>query len=153
MKKTIFLIILISIFTAAGCADTGSRRSSDTTASSTLEVATALKFDDVPVPSGFKLVADDSFIFDNDVMRLGILKYSGRPDASVVVKFYKDQMPLYNWRFINLMEFNTRIINFDRDDQTCTIIVEPRQLSTQVTVSVAPKAGRAATYKVDKSSR
>ncbi len=148
MKKFYVFILIIAILGISGCAATGSRRSSGAEMPKALEVASLLKFQDVPAPRGFKIIPSDSFIFDNDLTRFGILRYSGRADASTVVRFYRDQMPLYNWRFINLMEFNTRIINFDREDQTCTIIVEPRHLSTLVTVSVAPKAARAATYKV-----
>ncbi len=148
MKKFYVFILIIAMLAISGCATAGSRRSTGAEMPKALEVATLLKFQDVPCPRGFKIVSADSFIFDNDLTRFGILRYSGRANASTVVRFYRDQMPLYNWRFINLMEFNTRIINFDREDQTCTIIVEPRHLSTLVTVSVAPKAARAATYKV-----
>jgi len=149
MKKFYVLIIVMAIIATSGCAGMGSRRSGGSASTGSLEVATMLKFQDVPVPGGFRLLPSESFCFDNDITRFGILKYSGRANAATVIRFYRDQMPLYNWRFINLMEFNTRIINFDRDDQTCTIIIEPRHLSTSVIVSVAPKAGRASTYKVE----
>ena len=149
MRKFYVFILIFAMLAISGCATTGSRRSTGAEIPKVLEVASLLKFQDVPAPRGFKIVPADSFIFDNDLTRFGILRYSGRADASTVVRFYRDQMPLYNWRFINLMEFNTRIINFDRKDQTCTIIVEPRHLSTLVTVSVAPKAARASTYKVE----
>ena len=149
MRKFYVFILITAVFATSGCATSGSRRSSDTEMPKTLQVATLLKFQDVPVPSGFKIIPADSYVFDNEITRLGILKYSGRARTSKVTSFYRDQMPLYNWRFINLMEFNTCIINFDREDQTCTIIVEPGHLSTFITVSVAPKAGRASTYKVE----
>jgi len=119
-----------------------------------LDVAMALKFEDVPIPSGFKPVTKDSFIFENDVLRVGILKYSGKAKAYQVVDFYKDQMPLYNWRFLNMMEYGRRIMNFDRDDQSCIIVIEPGRMSTSVSITVAPKAGRASTYKsVDREDR
>jgi hypothetical protein len=78
---------------------------------------------------------------------VGILKYAGGAKADQVVNFYKDQMPLYNWRFLNLLEYGRRIMNFDREDQTCIIVIEPTGVSTYVTITVAPKAGRATTYK------
>ena len=143
----IFLFIIIITFVNIGCASTGSRRSDDASTPRLLEVATLLKFQDVPVPTGFKIIPDESFIFDNDITRLGLLKYSGRANGSTIVRFYRDQMPLYNWRFVNLIEFGTRIINFDRDDQTCTIIINTGHLSSTVVVSVAPKAGKASTYR------
>ena len=150
MKKYYVIILLIAAFAMSGCAMVNPRRSSGVETPKSLEVSPLLKFEDVPVPSSFKIMPNDSFIFDNDVTRLGILRYSGGADASSVARFYREQMPLYNWRFINFVEFNTRIINFERDDQTCIVIIEPHQLSTVLTVSVAPKAGRASTYKAEK---
>ena len=151
MKKFFTFFLIICFITITGCAGSGSsRRSSDGLQTNrNLEVASSLKFQDVPIPGGFKLVPVESFLFDNDITRFGILKYSGRAEAGTVARFFRDQMPLYNWHFINLMEFNMRIINFDRDDQTCTIIIEPKHFGTSLTISVAPKAGRASTYKIE----
>lgn len=141
-NKLYIFILLAIIYLIPGCATEGSHRTADTLAPRTLEVATILKFEDVPVPAGFKIIPAESFVFDNDITRLGILKYSASPDAATIVRFYREQMPLYNWRFINLIECNMRIMNFDREDQTCTILIEPRHLDTLLTLSVAPKAGR-----------
>lgn len=149
MRQLHVIILIFMLFVFSGCATSGLSRTSEAETPVNLEVASVLKFQDVPSPHGFKVVADDSFLFDNDVTRLGLIKYTGKPDALSVVRFYKDQMPLYNWRFVNLIEFNTRILNFDRDDQTCTIIITPYKLSTSIIVSVAPKAGRASTYKIE----
>ncbi|NQT96021.1 MAG: hypothetical protein HQ572_06175 [Candidatus Omnitrophica bacterium] len=144
--KSLIIIYLLMGLCISGCATTGG--GSDIAESPRmLDVAMALKFEDVPMPAGFKPVAKDSFIFENDVLRVGILKYSGRAQAHQVVSFYKDQMPLYNWRFLNMMEYGKRIMNFDREDQTCIIVIEPGKMSTSVIITVAPKAGRASTYK------
>lgn len=151
MKRYFVFIVIICILALSGCATGGSRYSSDRAETQkTLEVATHLKFEDVPAPNGFKIVPNDSFIFDNDTTRLGIIKYAGSADASTVVKFYREQMPLYGWKFVNLIEFNMRIMNFDREDQTCVLIVEPHSLNTTITISVAPKAGRSSTRKSEK---
>ena len=107
----------------------------------------SLKFDDVPVPSGFKPIGNESFTFENDVLRVGIVKYAGRAKADQVATFYKDQMSLYNWRFLNMLEYGKRIMNFEREDQTCIIVIEAGKMSTYVTITVAPKASRATTYK------
>jgi len=142
-----FLIILMSVLLFAGCATSGSVSGDDMKALKTLDVSTSLKFEDVPVPSGFKMIASQSFTFENDVLRVGILKYKGRASGDHVVNFYKDQMPLYNWRFTNMLEYGKKILNFERDDQDCIIIIEPQGMSVFVTITVAPKSGRATTYK------
>ena len=146
MIKYISLISIIVIM-FSGCASVDSYKSDSTDSYKALDVSIALKFEDVPVPSGFKPVVRDSFAFENDVLRVGILKYSGRVNPDNVVNFYKDQMSLYNWRFLNIVEYQRRIMSFERDDQTCTILIEPSGMGTLLTISVAPKAGRATTYK------
>ena len=146
MIKIIPLIIIIAL-TLAGCAASSPYKGRDAEPYKALDVSTLLKFEDVPVPAGFAPVVRDSFAFENDVLRVGILKYSGRVHPDHVVNFYRDQMSLYNWRFLNIVEYQRRIMNFERDDQTCTILIEPSGMGTLLTISVAPKAGRAATYK------
>ena len=142
MQFRIFLSVLVLALLVSGCATMDSGASAGTGTLKALDVALALKFEDVPVPAGFKAIGNDSFVFQNDLLRVGILKYSGSAYANQVINFYKDQMPLYNWRFLNIVEYGRSILNFDREDQTCVIIVEPAKLCTYVTVTVAPKAGR-----------
>jgi hypothetical protein len=139
--------ILMSLLLLAGCATSGSVSDDGIKAPKALNVSTALKFVDVPVPSGFKMIVSQSFTFENDVLRVGILKYKGRASGDRVANFYKDQMPLYNWRFTNMLEYGRKILNFEREDQNCIIVIEPDGMSTFVTITVAPKSGRATTYK------
>jgi hypothetical protein len=146
MIKYISLISIIAI-TLAGCAASSPYRGGDAETYKALDVSTALKFEDVPVPAGFKPLVRDSFVFENDVLRVGIMKYTGRIHPDHVVNFYKDQMSLYNWRFLNLVEYQRRIMSFERDDQNCTILIEPSGMGTLLTISVAPKAGKATTYR------
>lgn len=145
MKNSFF--IFMSVLLLTGCATSGTVSDDDIKAPKTLDVSTALKFVDIPVPSGFRMIASQSFTFENDVLRVGILKYKGRAKGGQVVNFYKNQMPLYNWRFTNMLEYGRRILNFEREDQNCIIIIEPQGMSTFVTITVAPKSGRATTYK------
>ena len=141
------LIIISVLLLSAGCATSGTVTDDDIKATKALDVSTALKFVDIPVPSGFKMITAQSFTFENDVLRVGILKYKGRSSGDQVVNFFKNQMPLYNWRFTNMLEYGRRILNFEREDQNCIIVIEPQGMSTFVTITVAPKSGRATTYK------
>jgi len=106
-----------------------------------LEVATLLKFDDVPVPAGLKFIPEDSFAFQNDLFRVALLRYSGRVAAEQAVSFYKEQMPLYGWEVINIVEYGTKTLNFDRPEETCTIIINAKgSKKSDIAISVAPKA-------------
>ncbi len=108
-----------------------------------LHTASLLKFSDVPIPVGFQLVDNESFAFQNEMTRVGLLKYAGRPEADRVVQFYLEQMPLYHWTFLNLLEYESRIINFEKPEQTCIVTVGKRGDRTQVTIAIAPKSGSA----------
>lgn len=142
-----YIAVIIIAMLAAGCATVGSRSGESAEPPKALDVAMALKFEDVPVPSGFRSLTNESFMFQNEVLRVGILKYSGRADVEQLVNFYKDHMPLYNWRFLNLLEYGRRIMNFEREDQSCIVVIEPTKFTTYITVTVAPKTSRASTYK------
>ena len=146
MIKHIILISIIAIM-LSGCASSALYKNDSADTYKALDVSMTLKFEDVPVPAGFKPIVRESFAFENDVLRVGILKYSGRVNPDHVVNFYKDQMALYNWRFLNIVEYQRRIMSFEREDQNCIIFIEPSGMGTLLTISVAPKAGRATTYK------
>jgi len=130
------LIILFAVIN--GCASFPVQKTGGS--ASTLQAAGVLKFEDVPVPQGFSLLANESFIFQSDTMHVGLLKYGGRPTADQVVNFYKEQMAQFGWSMLNIVEYSRRILNFEREDQTCVITVEPATTRTVIIISVAPKS-------------
>ena len=138
MRGLLLSSFLIVLFVSSGCASTGSSGRTDGSARE-LGVASALKFEDVPVPAGFRIVTDQSFSFQNELTRVGILRYAGRANAQRVIQFYKDQMPLYNWQFVNMIEYDRSLLNFEKTDQTCTITVEAGVTKTILAIAVAPR--------------
>jgi hypothetical protein len=143
MKKNTFVVLgMILLLTAfAGCATTNNGSSSGYPQQPSMGMSNTMKFDDVPVPAGFRIINNESFAFQNDRMRVGLLKYAGSPDANGVVAFYKEQMPMYNWDLINVIEYGERIMNFERADQTCIITIRPLSTRTVIAIAVAPKSG------------
>lgn len=106
-----------------------------------LEPQAAIKFSDVPVPVGFKLVPRESYSFETSGMRVGMLKYQGKiKDADQVVNFYKEQMAMYNWNLLNVVEYGQRLLNFDRENETCIINLLPKGSVLEITIAVGPKA-------------
>lgn len=134
----IFFIYVLFIF-ISGCATMTGGSAADTRQGG-VAMAKFLKFEDVPVPAGFKFLNNESFTFQNDQMRVGLLKYAGMPDANKVVEFYKDQMPMYNWDLVNVIEYGQRIMNFERPGQSCIITIQPESTRTVIAIAVAPKA-------------
>ncbi len=144
-KKLIFLILLgvlqLALYTfLVGCAYTSPKdKDSSTAGPKPLEPQVSLQFSDIPLPSGFKFLGKDSYSFQSGDVRVAVLKYTGRPNAGRVYNFFIEQMPMYNWNFINAVEYGRRLLNFDRENETCIITIEPKKLSTEITITIGPK--------------
>lgn len=129
-------VILISII--SGCAVLPRKTTSVTSYS--LEPQAISKFADIPVPVGVKLVPMDSYAFESAGLRVGVLKYRGRVDADRVTSFYREQMPMYNWEVLNIVEYGQRLMNFDRETETCIITMDQKGKLLDITVTLGPKS-------------
>lgn len=138
-------LITILVFSVAGCAAITGRSSSELEgeegyAPTALAVTAKLRFSDVAVPAGFKLLRNKSFVFQAEGTRVALLKYSGRAKLQDLIDFYKEQMLFYNWELLNVVEYGKSVLNFERTGQSCIITIEPRGMKKIITISVAPKA-------------
>jgi hypothetical protein len=139
-KALICALLVVSSFAFSGCAVLSRKEESPSKTANLLEPASIQKFGDVPVPSGFRLLANNSYTFESAGIRVGVLKYRGKANPDQVINFYKDQMPIYNWTFLNVIEYGDRLINFDRENETCTINMLAKGNSITLTISVGPKS-------------
>ncbi len=135
--KLIFMFLLMA-FIFFGCATP--QKNQPQTNQGLLEPQAMLKFPDVPVPVGFKMLLRESYSFQSGGVRVGLLKYLGKANIDRVINFYKEQMPLYNWNLLNIIEFNERLLNFDRESETCIISLLPKGNNVLLTISIGPKA-------------
>jgi len=139
MKRGLILLLVLAIFTATGCAIT--KKNKDVAANpAILEPQATLRFNDVPVPAGFRLIPKESYSFENAGVRVGLLKYQGKADPDAVTNFYKEQMALYNWNLLNIIEYGQRLLNFERDTETCVITLAPKGRSITIVISMGPKS-------------
>ncbi|UCB57414.1 MAG: hypothetical protein JSV30_02195 [Candidatus Omnitrophota bacterium] len=141
MIKLFLILILAS--SLAGCAALqgagSSEKDEEAYAPGSLAVTAKLRFHDVPVPAGFKLEQDKSFIFQAEGTRVALMKYAGRAKTQELINFYKEQMALYNWNLLNVVEYGRSVLNFEREEQSCIVTIESRAMRKLVTISVAPK--------------
>ncbi|MCM8778825.1 MAG: hypothetical protein NC898_01960 [Candidatus Omnitrophica bacterium] len=133
--KNLYLSVLLILL--MGCASFPIQK---TAADKPLESAPLLKFSDVPVPQGFKLMANESFIFQNENGRVGLLRYTGSPTADQAVNFYREQMPQYGWFLLNIIEYGRRVLNFEKGEESCIITIEPATTRTLISISLGPKS-------------
>ena len=135
-RKLVFLSAVCYLLSTAltGCS---------TVSGSRLEPQGILKFSDLPIPAGLKPLPQISYSFENAGMRVAVLKYQGKTNIDQVVNFYKEQMPLYNWSLINIIEYGQRLLNFERENETCIITIQVAGFWNEdalVTLSLGPKS-------------
>jgi len=139
MKALIILCLCFSVFMLSGCAGF-SKKDRQMGSPNLLEPQVTLKFNDIPVPAGFKLVPQDSYSFESAGVRVGLLKYKGKAQPQQVVNFYKEQMPMYSWGLLNVIEYGQCILNFEREQESCIVNMLANGKSITLTISVGPKA-------------
>ncbi len=137
MKKV--LVFILCILSLAGCASS-QKRDTFSKEETALEPSAMVKFMDVPVPSGFKLQPLDSYTFESSGVRVAVLRYQGKASPDQVVNFYKTQMAMYNWNLLNVVEYGQRLLNFDREGESCIVNLLPKGNNITITVSLGPKS-------------
>ncbi|MBN2830665.1 MAG: hypothetical protein JXL82_00085 [Candidatus Omnitrophica bacterium] len=140
---TNYCLLAAIVLLLSGCATTDSSDSKLSSAGS-LKPQSILKFSDVPVPAGLKPLPLESYSFESSGVRVGVLKYIGKANPDQVVNFYKDQMPMYNWSLVNIVEYSQRLLNFEREGESCIISMQPKGSSIILTISLGPKSQAAA---------
>lgn len=148
LSSLLYFPLCVFILSLSGCVSTSSRRS-DPTQVPSLEPAAMLKMQDLPVPSGFVFAHEESYAFQSTNFRAGLLRYKGKGGADQVIVFFKEQMPMYGWNLVNIVEYERRLLSFEKDQETCIITVEGKDNRSVITVSIAPKS-QASPRKTDK---
>ena len=139
MKAGIF-ILSAACFLLTGILGCASLSDKDSSTPQALQAQAVLKFADLPVPIGFKILAKDSYSFESSGMRVGLLRYQGKATLDQIVNFYKEQMPMYNWALLNITEYGDCIMNFEREQESCIISILPKGSSAVISISMGPKS-------------
>ena len=140
--KSFFVFIACCLLTTAltGCSTFSDNKDVNSTNPAMLEPQAILKFSDIPVPVGLKSLPSQSYSFESSGVRVGVLRYQGKNNPDQVVNFYKEQMAMYNWNLVNIVEYGQRLMNFERENETCIITMEPKGSTVILTISLGPKS-------------
>ncbi len=104
-------------------------------------VALTTRFGNVPIPPGFDLDRNKSFIYESGsgAVKVGKLHLSGWNDEDEVIEFYRNEMVTKGWSSISIMEQKITVMVYEQEGQICTIMVEPSFSKTHVEINVGPK--------------
>jgi hypothetical protein len=138
MKRAVAFLILLSVFIISGCALMEKKQKPES--AGLLEPQTASRFSDLPLPAGFKLMGESSYAFESSGVRVAAMQYQGKADVEQVLNFYKEQMPMYNWNLLNVVQYGSRLLNFDRENETCIIELIPKGRTVFIKFSLGPKS-------------
>lgn len=140
-KKLFFLATICFLLSIAltGCSTMSGNKEAANPGS--LSPQGILKFTDVPVPVGLKSLPEQSYSFESSGVRVGVLKYQGKNNADQIVNFYKEQMPMYNWSLVNIVEYGQRLMNFERENETCIVTLQPMSWGNSLLIiSLGPRS-------------
>ena len=104
-----------------------------------LTVNPDLRFDDLPIPVGFLIDIQSSYAFQNNEIRVALLRYVGKESVRTLIEFFKEQMPRYNWELLSQVEFEQTVLNFEKRGEICIVMIEPQRKRVLVTLSISPR--------------
>ena len=143
MKKILLFVVLPLIL--SGCASLSYYSPSPSKGvpgkEKELKKAIEQKFNDIPIPEGMVIDAQNSFAFDNGEMRLAQLRYFTRLTPEDLVSFFKRELPLEGWGMVNVVEYGERRLSFTKEKESLEILIYPERRRCKVIISLTPKGG------------
>ena len=96
-----------------------------------------VNFDDLPLPNNFIVERKTSFSYVHGALRVIDLHMTGLTRAEDVVRFYETQMEVHGWsKRFSLGEPRQRRLEFEKDQETCSVQVSLQGLITRVDLQV-----------------
>jgi len=133
MKIKLAFIVILSIF-LIGCSTAGYYHID----SKGLKPSDISRFDDIPIPSGFKFLPLNSFVYESSKIRIGSLEYSGKSYPYKIVEFYRDNMPNYGWQILNIIEGKETTLSFSKEKEICIVKFSYRGNIGSLIISLSP---------------
>lgn len=138
MKKCIILsFVMLLVFT--GCA-LFQKNGSESTARAKQEGPNQIfyGFPDVPVPKEMTMINDRSFVYETPTFRAGVLFLSGNVDLQSLENYFKINMAKNGWRYINSFRYKDVVLNYVKEDKTCTIKMSRGAFESDAEIWIGP---------------
>ena len=100
-----------------------------------------LQFSNIPIPSGFTLDREKTFIYESGSgnVKVGRLHFSVWNPVEEVVEYFRNEMGQKGWRPIRIIEHKVTVMMYETDTELATVIVQPSLGKTQIEIQVGPK--------------
>ena len=101
--------------------------------------AVTYRFEDVPIPRSLEINKDESFIYESQAIKTGILVYGGKAKVADLAHFFKENMGTHGWRLVSNFERNDALLTFNKPGWGCVITILPTGMErAKVEVRVGP---------------
>ena len=104
-----------------------------------MPLAPDFRIADIPLPAGFEFERKGSFVFQNSRMDVGRIQYAGRAPIEEVAQFYLDEMTNYNWTLLNVTEYGSITLYFEKPNKAAQVLLTPKVRGTEIQISFFPK--------------
>jgi hypothetical protein len=140
MKKILFIFVLLTFLSAiSGCKMVEEVVNKDKPVLAKVENVANFRFEDLPVPNNLLLQNEDSFVYETDNYRTGILRYRGSDNFKNIGNFYKAELPKYNWSLISSIEYKKVIqLIFQKPGWVTVLYIQQDGSSVNLTITIGP---------------
>ena len=101
--------------------------------------AATYRFEDVPIPRSVAIEKKESFIYESEAIKTGILVYVGKAKVAELANFFKENMVNHGWKLVSNFERDDALLNFSKPGWGCVISILPISMDrSKVEVRVGP---------------
>ena len=101
--------------------------------------AAIYRFEDVPIPRSLSIEKKESFIYESEAIKTGILVYVGKAKVRELANFFKENMVSHGWELVSNFERDDALLNFNKPGWGCVITILPSGMErSKVEVRVGP---------------
>jgi hypothetical protein len=101
--------------------------------------AITYRFEDVPIPRSLGIEKKESFIYESEAIKTGILVYTGKVKVGELAHFFKENMVIHGWKLVSNFERDDALLTFNKPGWGCVITIRPTGMErSEVEVRVGP---------------
>ena len=124
----------VLLVTLSGCAYTQSGGNEPVP-----QVSPTFRFEDVPVPPTMELDTKQSFVYESNAVRAGVLIYRGNEKYEELLRFFRENLKQYNWRQVSSFEHDGALLNYEKPGWSLSIEIRREFSSSLLVIRYGPK--------------